>query len=159
MTEQSMESAGRGTSDPAPRVPGAIDDGGGAFDPRNADILELALLVMMEAAESAQSDLQAILAATKAALIAKHKLRNSLSQVTQVTRECGRLQSPHPYAALVEGVQQAIKDQLDAMSEMGETESLRLQMAMDRLSKMLSTLSNIEKKFSDTEQSITQNLK
>jgi len=33
---------------------------------------------------------------------------------------------------------------------MGETESLRLQMAMDRLSKMMSTLSNLLKKMSDT---------
>lgn len=48
---------------------------------------------------------------------------------------------------------------IDAMSEMGEMESLRLQMAMDRLSKMMSTLSNLLKKTSDTASSITQNLK
>ena len=52
-----------------------------------------------------------------------------------------------------------IKSDLDSMSELGETESLRLQMAMDRLSKMMSTLSNILKKISDTANSITQNLK
>ncbi len=51
------------------------------------------------------------------------------------------------------------KSDLDSMSEMGEMESLRLQMAMDRLSKMFSTLSNLLKKASDTAQSITQNLK
>lgn len=45
------------------------------------------------------------------------------------------------------------------MSEMGEMESLRLQMAMDRLSKMMSTLSNLLKKTSDTANAITQNLK
>jgi hypothetical protein len=45
------------------------------------------------------------------------------------------------------------------MSEMGEMESLRLQMGMDRLSKMMSTLSNILKKISDTANSIIQNLK
>ena len=50
-------------------------------------------------------------------------------------------------------------NQMDNMSEMGETESLRLQMAMDRLSKMMSTLSNILKKISDTAQGITQNIK
>jgi hypothetical protein len=38
-------------------------------------------------------------------------------------------------------------------------ESLRLQMAMDRMSKMMSTLSNLLKKISDTSQSITQNIK
>jgi len=52
-----------------------------------------------------------------------------------------------------------MKNDLDSMSEMGEMESLRLQMAMDRLSKMMSTLSNLLKKISDTQQSITQNIK
>jgi len=52
-----------------------------------------------------------------------------------------------------------MKNDLDSMSEMGEAESLRLQMAMDRLSKMMETLSNVLKKSSDTAQSITQNLK
>ena len=42
---------------------------------------------------------------------------------------------------------------------MGETESLRLQMAMDRLSKMMSTLSNILKRISDTDSALVQNLK
>ena len=51
------------------------------------------------------------------------------------------------------------KGDLDSMSEMGEMESLRLQMAMDRMSKMMSTLSNLLKKISDTSTSITQNLK
>ncbi|MGC2827953.1 MAG: type II toxin-antitoxin system ParD family antitoxin [Pseudolabrys sp.] len=52
-----------------------------------------------------------------------------------------------------------IKGDLDSLSEMGEMESLRLQMAMDRLSKMMSTLSNLLKKMSDTASSITQNIK
>jgi hypothetical protein len=47
----------------------------------------------------------------------------------------------------------------DNMSEMGEMESLRLQMAMDRLSKTMSTLSNLMKKMNDTQSTITQNLK
>lgn len=51
------------------------------------------------------------------------------------------------------------KSDLDSMSEMGEMESLRLQAQMDRTSKMLSTLSNVLKKLSDSAQSITQNLK
>lgn len=51
------------------------------------------------------------------------------------------------------------KSDLDSMSEMGEMESLRLQMAMDRRSKMMSTLSNLLKKISDTADGITANLK
>lgn len=52
-----------------------------------------------------------------------------------------------------------VKAELDALSELGETESLRLQMAMDRMSKLMSTLSNILKKASETSGQITQNLK
>lgn len=52
-----------------------------------------------------------------------------------------------------------LKQDLDSMSELGEMESLRLQMAMDRMSKMMSTLSNLLKKMSDTSSQITQNLK
>jgi hypothetical protein len=52
-----------------------------------------------------------------------------------------------------------IKTRLDSLSELGEMESLRLQMAMDRLSKMMSTLSNLLKKISDTSDGIVQNLK
>lgn len=51
------------------------------------------------------------------------------------------------------------KNNLDSMSEMGEMESLRLQMAMDRMSKMMTTLSNLLKKISDTQESIVGNLK
>lgn len=52
-----------------------------------------------------------------------------------------------------------VKSNLDSMSEMGEMESLRLQMAMDRMSKMMSTLSNALKKASATSEEITANLK
>lgn len=52
-----------------------------------------------------------------------------------------------------------IKSDLDSMSEMGEMESLRLQMMMDRLAKAMSTISNLLKKISETAEQITQNLK
>jgi hypothetical protein len=51
------------------------------------------------------------------------------------------------------------KSDLDSMSDKDETESLRLQMAMDRVSKLMSTLSNVLKKVSDTAEGITANLK
>lgn len=59
----------------------------------------------------------------------------------------------------LQAVVETMKNKLDSLSDMGEMESLRLQMAMDRLSKLMSTLSNILKKTSDTAASITQNLK
>jgi hypothetical protein len=52
-----------------------------------------------------------------------------------------------------------IKGDLDFLSEMGENESLRLQMAMDRLSKLMSTLSSLLKKISDISSAIVQNMK
>jgi hypothetical protein len=44
-------------------------------------------------------------------------------------------------------------------SEMGEMESLRLQMAMDRVSKFMSTLSNLLKAIGATGSQIAGNLK
>lgn len=58
-------------------------------------------------------------------------------------------------AALAPGV----GDALGTLDELGQLEALRLQMAMDRLSKLEATLSNILKKIEDTAQSITQNIK
>ena len=52
-----------------------------------------------------------------------------------------------------------VKNDLDSLSEMGEMQSLRLQMTMDRMSKQMSTLSNLLKKISDTQSSIVQNIK
>lgn len=52
-----------------------------------------------------------------------------------------------------------LKDALDSASEISEMESLRLQMAMDRISKMMSTLSNVLKAIWDTVKDIVGNLK
>lgn len=54
---------------------------------------------------------------------------------------------------------EALKKKLDDMNEMSEMTSLRLQMMMDRRSKFISTLSNIMKKISTTQDTIVQNLK
>lgn len=48
---------------------------------------------------------------------------------------------------------------LDNLSSRDQMESLRLQMAMQRLSKLTSTLSNVLKNASETAQTITQNIK
>lgn len=59
----------------------------------------------------------------------------------------------------LEALHEQMQNDLDSMSEMSEMESLRLQQAMDRLSKMMSTLSNLLKKSSETKEGITQNMK
>jgi hypothetical protein len=48
---------------------------------------------------------------------------------------------------------------VDSLSEQSETQSLELQMTMDRRSKLIDTLSNVLKKISDTGDSVVQNLK
>jgi hypothetical protein len=53
----------------------------------------------------------------------------------------------------------AATDQVDSLSELGEEQQLRMQMAMDRLSKMMSTLSNVLAKHSETRDAIIGNLK
>ena len=52
-----------------------------------------------------------------------------------------------------------LKGKLDGMNEMSEMTSLRLQMMMERRSKFISTLNNIMKKISTTQESLVQNLK
>lgn len=52
-----------------------------------------------------------------------------------------------------------IKRERDSLSEISEMQSLRMQMMMDRLSKAISTISNIMKKLSETSSGIIQNLK
>ena len=51
------------------------------------------------------------------------------------------------------------QEKIDSFSEISEMESLRLQMMMDRHSKLMSTLSNLLKKISNTSSSIVQNIK
>ena len=85
---------------------------------------------------------------------------SQLNTATAGLRRPVRLQVPsNPTYKQLQSVRDDLKNQLDSMSEMGEEESLRLQMAMDRMSKLMQTLSNIEKKISDTSQGIVQNLK
>ena len=47
----------------------------------------------------------------------------------------------------------------DSLAEMDQMDQLRLQTAMDRLSKAMTALSNILKKMSDTDADITNNIK
>ena len=67
--------------------------------------------------------------------------------------------SGQPSKAEIAVLLDRIKGAIDAKSELGETESLRLQMAMDRVSKFMTALSNIEKKASDTDSAMVQNVK
>lgn len=130
------------------------------------DIEAIAFLVLMQAAQSAREDLKAIMEHVKAINASKEKLRR-LFDKTQTARPFhGTLDFESVfevmatlYAKQLEAEADELLGHLDSLSEMGEMESLRLQMAMDRLSKLMSTLSNLLKKASETSSQITQNLK
>jgi hypothetical protein len=107
----------------------------------DGNIEAITFLVLMEAANSAQDDVKGIMARVKAINVEKTSLRDSITKKNLADSRA------------------RAKRRLDSMSEMGEMESLRLQMAMDRLSKLMSTLSNLLKKASETATGITQNIK
>ena len=149
-------------------------------------MMEQAFTVLMESDKSAREDLKAIMAGVKAINKQKEGWRAIANTLAAYPVEAGKpsrggwvFDSTDAKGATVTGgfaikgtgaggaviradvdkARETIKNKLDSLSEMGEMESLRLQMAMDRMSKMMSTLSNLLKKVSDTASEITQNLK
>lgn len=153
------------------------------------DIEAIAFLVLMQASKSAQEDLKAIMAKVKSINEQKAKQREMLSKMqqqqsmTNVQLDSFKLLQNRTIALQkgnnpdtvklvrsttrlkpatktdIKAMTDKLKNDLDSMSEMGEMESLRLQSAMDRMTKAMSTLSNLLKKIHDTQQSIIQNLK
>ncbi|WP_319454518.1 MULTISPECIES: hypothetical protein [unclassified Mycobacterium] len=128
----------------------------------SGDIMAIAFLVQMQASKSAQEDLRAVMEQVKAISAQKKKVRAALKQRPDRGLDplsVASLMSAVTAKAETSRVIDELKADLDSMSELGEMESLRLQMAMDRMSKMMSTLSNILKKISCTASQITQNMK
>lgn len=87
-----------------------------------------------------------------------------LSDADRLLAQAGKLRDANRSAgkmtdAQIDAAVEALKNQRDSISQMGEMDSLQLQQAMDRMSKAMSTLSNIMKKSSETSQTIIQNLK
>ncbi len=111
----------------------------------------LAMLLMLEALKSAKDDL----------------IKKMTEKLEEINDTKARLRGENPGYQLpvsptkadLDAMLELLKKQEDEMSGMSEMESLKLQMAMDRLSKMMSVLSNLLKKQSETVQGITQNLK
>jgi hypothetical protein len=161
--------------------------------PPGADIEALAFVVMMQATNDMDKDLQQIMAEVKSMTNAKQKLRDLINNVNKdVAGNAGKLDAPcltplcrslaselnelatttaglprpvrlsapsHPTYANLRVLQGELKQNLDSISEMSETESLRLQMTMDRRSKFIATLSNMMKKMNETSESVVQNMK
>ncbi len=90
-------------------------------------------------------------------------LEQQVSTVATTARLAGRplratlslpLTAPH-----LNAFESQLGGDLAGMNEMSEMSSMRLQMAMDRRSKFIDTLSNILKKISDTGDAVVHNLK
>ena len=125
------------------------------------DIETLVLLVMMQASKSARDDLEAIMESVKEINRAKALLREEAQSARKAALDFEAVLQLMlvAYSKQIDAEVEDLQNDIDSMSEMGEMESLRLQMAMDRMSKMMSTLSNLLKKLSDTSSQLVQNLK
>ena len=133
-----------------------------------SDIEAIAFLVLMLAAKSAREDLKAIMDAVRR--INRRKKRKARRVDAKRCR-------PDRIDAAVRGADRAtrkgmqltgsidelsidaLREDLDALGDLGQLKSMRLQMAMDRMSKMMEMLSNVAKKTSDTAAAIAANLK
>lgn len=67
--------------------------------------------------------------------------------------------SPDMSYQQLESLQLQLSHNLQTVNELSDMTSMQLQMTMDRRSKFIQTLSNIEKKLSDTSSAIVQNMK
>ena len=125
------------------------------------DIGAMAFLVLMQAAKSAEEDLRAVMEQVKAITAAKKGFRDKARPLRpgELDYEAVFHLVATLYAKQLQTEMAALLGKADAAGELSELDQLRLQMAMDRMSKMMSTLSNILKKLSDTASQITQNLK
>ena len=129
----------------------------------DGDIEAIAIIVMMEAARSARDDLKSIMESTKTSNGQKAALRDAqragnqaLLDAKDAVRRDNHVQDGKD--ALHDG-EHAMEGNKDSLSEMSEQDQMRLQLAMDRYSKLLSTLSNMMQKQSDASSAILGNMK
>ena len=131
------------------------------------DIEAMAFLVLMQASKTGNDDLKTIMAEMKTVNNAKVNQRKQIQSNAStknniilkardenavVKKDTLKRTSLNPNLRL----QPSKKDDLN---EMGEEQQLRMQMAMDRRSKMMEAISNLLKKIADTEDQIIQNIK
>lgn len=123
-------------------------------EPRGLDGMEgLALLALEQATESA--NLKAMISELRWTIETRHTLRTLI----QTLRKEKRRRANQAVAVQLEQILSDALKGLDSASEMSEMTSMRLQMMLDRRAKFISTLSNILKKISSTQDTLTQNIK
>lgn len=177
-----------------PSTAGSGNSSVAAGVPAGEDIEALAFIVLMDATNDQNQDLQGIMSEVQAQTTAKQQIRGLEQELQQ---QLALLGSQSASAVCRTGICQSLEQQvstvattarlagrplratlslpltaphlsvfesqlggdLAGMNEMSEMSSMRLQMAMDRRSKLIDTLSNILKKISDTSDAVVQNLK
>jgi hypothetical protein len=162
---------------PFPEVPAIAATAQAAFPYATAaDIDALIYMVMMAVARDAEQDLREEMAAMKARLEEKRAKREAVRQAREeqaALREEARDEyasrqaagpaaaprlEPRATATLAQDPRPEVA-RSDALGDLGAERSLRLQMLQDRRQQALETLSNLMKKTSDTEATISANLK
>jgi hypothetical protein len=116
----------------------AVDGGG---------IETLVERVLMDAARDAEHDLESLLEEMRRLQAQRARLRALVQELGKESHE------------LSDRLRSEFADVLDATTSDDEQASLRLQVALDRQAKLLSAISNVLKKLSDTDRQIVQNLK
>ena len=143
-----------------------------------ADIQALVFLVLMQATKSANEDIRAIMEKVKSDNEKKKKLREAqetlsknqaislgqydsinLALIKPVIKQQVAVNQSNISRQDIKSLAEKVSRDLDSMNEMSEMNSLRLQIAMARISKMQSSLSKILKKIDSTQNQIVQNLK
>lgn len=111
-----------------------------------------ALLALLQAAKATQDDLNA--------LLARKKARQLVLDCKGDAACIGKLvPTPEISRPVLDDAIDTVKNRQDTLTELGETEALRLRADMERRSKFLEMLSNLLKKASDTSTAIVSNLK
>ncbi len=143
------------------------------------DIDALMQLVMFECAKAAADDTRELLAEMQRSNKQKQETRSMLDRAkserekirkqlqdeinksgqTSVGRCRSLINCQDARLAQIEVSVKALESKMDALAEFGKTLTLRLQMAMDRMAKFYSILSNLLKKLSDTATGIVSNMK
>jgi hypothetical protein len=133
-----------------------------------ADIEALAFLVLMDAAQSAQQDLQSIMDHVKQINKAKEQLRNELASLHQMpsTPSVRKVQiqtmstsfsmpPPLPPNATVAQKQH----RLDELNDLGEEQQLKMQAVSSQMQAAEQMATNVLKRVNDSSSSILRNLK
>lgn len=129
------------------------------FSGSNMDVDSMVQWIMFQIAKDSNADLKGMMDEMQNNNKKKREMRNAMNSLKQRIDLCAQGNCGRTSMSQLNAEMDNFKGQLDSLSEMSEQQSLRLQMMMDRRSKMISTLSNIMKKISETSSSIIQNMK